>query len=123
MRTKAGWILTVMVGGMLLFSAAGKLMPPSEEMRQGIEHLGISMELISKLGILELVVAALFLIPQTAFFGTILVTGYMGGAIFAHVRVGDLFVPQVVLPVLAWVGYALRHYDAILPLIGFKKTY
>lgn len=123
MRTKMGWILTAMVGGMLLFSAAGKLMPPSEEMRQGIEHLGISMDLIAKLGILEALVALLYLIPQTGFFGTILVTGYMGGAIFAHVRVGDLFVPQVVLPIVAWVGYSLRHYEGVLSLIGVKKTY
>ena len=52
--------------------------------------------------------ASSYAIPQTAVLGTILVTGYMGGTIATHVRVGDNFVIQALIPILAWLGLFLR---------------
>jgi hypothetical protein len=52
-----------------------------------------------------------YLIPQTAVLGAILLTGYLGGAIATHVRVGDpfsnYFMP-ILLAVLLWGGLYLR---------------
>jgi hypothetical protein len=35
-------------------------------------------------------------------------TGYIGGAICAHLRVGDPFLVQIALGVLVWLGLYLR---------------
>jgi hypothetical protein len=40
--------------------------------------------------------------------GAILLTGYIGGAICAHLRVGDPFFFQIVLGVCVWLGLYLR---------------
>ncbi|MGB8423641.1 DoxX family protein, partial [Paraburkholderia sp.] len=65
----------------------------------------------------------LYAIPATAVLGAILVTGYLGGAICAHVRIGELGSPpeiiSLVLGALTWGGLCARNFRirAILPLI------
>lgn len=81
--------------------------------------LGFTADLMTKIGILEVVITLLYLIPQTAFVGAILLTSYLGGAIVAHVRVGEPFLFPVILGVLIWVGVALR-YPAIWKLAQGK---
>ncbi len=44
------------------------------------------------IGIVEVVCTLLFLIPQTAFIGAVLLTAYLGGAVATHVRIGDNFI-------------------------------
>ena len=59
---------------------------------------------------LQLVAIALFLIPQTAVLGAVLLTGYMGGAIASYGRIGEWYPPLVPLTtaLLAWLGLYLR---------------
>jgi hypothetical protein len=47
-------------------------------------------------------------IPQTAVLGAILLTGYLGGAVVSHLRVGDQFVGPIIFGVLLWAGLFLR---------------
>jgi hypothetical protein len=70
------------------------------------------------LGILELICAVIYVIPRTSMLGAILLTGYLGGAIATHVRVGEQFIMPAVLGVLIWGGLYLRDYRlrALLPL-------
>jgi hypothetical protein len=70
------------------------------------------------LGILELVCTVLYAIPRTAVLGAILLTGYLGGAIATHVRIGDDFTPPVIMALLLWGGLYLRdaRLRALLPL-------
>jgi hypothetical protein len=60
----------------------------------------------------------LYLIPQTSVLGAILLTGYLGGAVATHVRIGDQFVPPVLLGALLWLGLYLRdvRLRALIPL-------
>jgi hypothetical protein len=63
------------------------------------------------IGTIEIAVAVLTLIPRTAFLGALLATGYLGGAVVTHLRVGDglfeiLF--PVILGILLGTGLALR---------------
>jgi hypothetical protein len=62
------------------------------------------------LGIVELTCTILYLIPQTAVLGAILLTGYLGGATATHVRIADWgHAPiPVVLGIVIWIGIALR---------------
>lgn len=113
-----GWAISILVGLALLASSIFKFMPPmGAEAEQGLQHIGWRADQLGTLGILELLSAVLYLIPQTAVIGAILVTGYMGGAIATHLRVGDPVVVQVIIPILAWLGIWLREprLRAILP--------
>ena len=93
--------------------------PP--DVAKGFEHLGWPMNLAIALGIVELSCTVLYVIPQTSVLGAILLTGYLGGAVATHVRVGDP-IPNVVTPivlgVLVWLGLFLRdaRLRVLLPL-------
>jgi hypothetical protein len=53
----------------------------------------------------------LYLIPRTAVLGAILLTGYLGGAIATHVRIGGpLFsiIMPVILGAMLWAGLYRR---------------
>jgi hypothetical protein len=64
--------------------------------------------LILKIGVVEVALAILFLIPRTAFLGTVLLTAYLGGAVATHVRIGDAFYFPIVIGILAWIALGLR---------------
>lgn len=108
--TAAKWtgrVLSGLVGLAFLASAIGKFVGGAS-LEDGFAHLGLPMEIQYPLAILELVVAIIYLIPQTAVLGAILLTGYIGGAICTHWRVGDVFIVQIIIGVLIWLGVFLR---------------
>src|SRR5688572_1331711 len=78
------------------------------EVAEGMAHLGMSDSLIVPLAILELACMVIYLIPATSVLGAILLTGYMGGAICSHLRVGDPVFVQAGFGVLVWLGLYLR---------------
>jgi len=88
-----------------------------------LQETGFAMDLTRVVGPIILACAILYAIPATAVLGAILVTGFLGGAICAHVRIGELgSQPELVslaLGALAWGGLYLRdpRIRAILPLI------
>jgi hypothetical protein len=102
---------------MLLFSAGMKLAHPPQ-LDEGFKHLGIPVTQAFGLGVLELTCAVVYLIPRTSIIGAILLTGYLGGAIQAHVRVGDPIYTQIILGIVLWGGLWLRdpRLKALLPL-------
>jgi hypothetical protein len=115
----AAYALSYLPCLMLAFSAAMKFMGGAE-FEKGFAHLGWPLTLAMPLGVLELACTSLYLIPATSVLGAILLTGYLGGAMAAHVRVGDPWVVQLLLGVALWGGLWLR--DARLKaLIPLKK--
>jgi hypothetical protein len=88
-----------------------------------LQETGFAMELTSIVGPIILFCAILYAIPATAVLGAILVTGFLGGAICAHVRIGELGSPPeiicLLLGAMTWGGLYLRNprIRAILPLI------
>lgn len=102
-----GWVLSVLPSALLLLSATMKfLLPPAAV--EGFEQLGWSKDLALGLGIVEVAVVVIYLFPPTAVLGAILITGYLGGAIATHVRVGDVFIMPLLLGIVAWIGLYLR---------------
>ena len=85
---------------------------------EGFKKSGYPEGVLLGLGIVELTCTILYLIPQTAVLGAILLTGYMGGAIATHLRMGEPYAFQIVFGVLIWGGLYLREprLRAILPL-------
>jgi uncharacterized membrane protein YphA (DoxX/SURF4 family) len=110
---------TISAAASLVFvmSAVMKLMG-GPELAQGMEHLQLASPMTIPLAILELSCAIVYLIPQTSVLGAVLLTGYLGGAILTHWRVGDLFVTHIVLGALVWLGIYLREprLKQLLPL-------
>ena len=106
---------------LFLFVDGGmKLVKPAPVVEATV-RLGYSESIIVGLGIVLLTCTVLYLIPGISFLGAILLTGYLGGAVATHVRVGnglfEIFFP-VILAVLLWGGLWLRdeRLRAILPL-------
>jgi hypothetical protein len=116
--TWLGWILGVLPMLFLLFSATMKFMKPKEVV-EGFTHLGWPEHLALPIGIAEAAAVILYLFPRTAVLGAILVTGYMGGAIATHVRLGEPFYLQAGIGVVAWLGLFLRDplVRSLLPLM------
>lgn len=105
---RTGWVLGVLPSLLLLFSATGKFVKP-DGMEESLKPLGWQMGQMTGLGILEAAVVIVYLIPRTSVLGAILITGYMGGAIATHVRVGDHFIfLHIIVGVLVWLGLWLR---------------
>jgi hypothetical protein len=115
--TWAGWILGILPVPLLLFSAAGKFLQPDQVVK-GFEDLGWPLDVAVALGVVELGCVVLYLIPQTAVLGAILLTGYLGGAIATHVRIGEGFIIQSLLGIAFWLGLYLRdpRVRALIPL-------
>lgn len=103
----AGIVLTVLPGLMLLASAAMKL-SGAPEIVEGFTKFGFDPGVIRPIGVVELLATLLFLVPRTSFVGAILITGYMGGAICTHLRVGEPIIIPIALGVVVWIGYGLR---------------
>ena len=117
---KVLWIgrgISVLVSLIFVISAVMKLVGGAE-VKQGMTQLGLPPSMLTPLSILELACAVVYLIPATAVLGAILLTGYIGGAICTHWRVGDLFFIQAALGLFVWLGIYLREerLKALLPV-------
>jgi hypothetical protein len=88
-----------------------------QEVVQGLGHYGWPPEMIVKLAVLESASVLLYLIPRVAVLGAIVLTGFLGGAIATHLRIGESVYIHVVLGLLIWGGLYLREprLRALLP--------
>lgn len=107
----AGIIISALPALFLLLDGAMKLAKPPVVV-EGTIKLGYSESIIFPLGIVLLACTIVYLIPRTAVLGAILLTGYLGGAVATHVRVGDPLFSHTLFPVyfgaLLWLGLFLR---------------
>jgi hypothetical protein len=105
----------------LLFDAVGKLVQPVQVV-EGTTQLGWPASVLTTLGVIQLVCLIAYIVPRTAFLGAILWTGYLGGAIATHLRIGNPLFSHVLFPVyvaaLLWLGLWLRdrRLRALLPV-------
>jgi uncharacterized membrane protein YphA (DoxX/SURF4 family) len=112
-----GRVISGLVAIVFVVSASMKL-KGGPELAEGMAHFGLPEAMVLPLAILELTCVALYLIPSTSVLGAILLTGYMGGAVCTHWRVGDVFIVPILVGVLVWLGLYLREdrLKALLPL-------
>lgn len=116
----AGRIISVLPALMLIFSGVVKLARPAEVVTE-FSRLGYPETVIPGIGIALLAGAVIYLIPRTSVIGAILLTGYLGGAIATHVRIGDPLsnmLGPIIFGALLWAGLYLRdeRLRALLPL-------
>lgn len=113
-----GRVISFLLIPLFIMSAVMKLMMHPKVL-EGTAHMGLPAALVFPLGILELACVVLYLIPPTAVLGAILLTGYLGGAILTHLRIGEPVFTQIGLGVLIWLGIWLRfsRLRQLLPLV------
>jgi hypothetical protein len=112
-----GRAISALPAALFLFSASLKI-TSSPMIVDPLGKAGFSPGLVTAIGVLELACLAIYLVPPTAVLGALLLTGYLGGAVVTHLRVGQPFAMPVVIGVLVWAGLYLRdaRVRAILPL-------
>ena len=112
MQSKAkhitGWVLTALLGLFLIVASGVPKFIDWPGKKEMFDHLGITADLAPILGIIEIAVAILFLIPRASFLGAILVTGYLGGSVWAHLRVGDAWYFPIIIGAVMWIALGLR---------------
>jgi hypothetical protein len=112
-----GYIMSALPVLILLASGVMKVLKPAK-MVEGFVQSGWPESTLVPLGIVELTCTVIFLIPRTSVLGAILLTGYLGGATAASVRIGQPFYFPVIVGVLVWGGLFLRdrRIRALIPL-------
>ncbi len=113
----AGWVVSVLPSLILLMGGGMGIIHP-DAVTKGNEHIGFPDHLSLPLGITVIISVLLYLFPRTAVFGAIMLTGYLGGATAAHVRIEEPFLFPVIFGVVIWAGLVMRDEKvrAVLPL-------
>lgn len=117
---RIGRSISALVVAALLVDGAMQLFEPAK-IAGMMQETGFAMALTPTLGVIMIACGVLYAIPVTAVLGAILMTGFLGGAICAHVRLGEMGSPpeiiSLLLGLMTWGGLYLRkpRIRAILP--------
>ena len=118
----AGRTMSALVVIALVADGAIQVFAPAQ-IASMLRETGFAIELTRVLGPTVLICAILYAVPATSGLGAILVTGFLGGTLCAHVRIGEVGSPPEIISLLlgamAWGGLYARdpRIRAILPLI------
>ena len=118
-----GWVLSVLPALLLLMASSMNILQPPDIVEQTTK-MGYRQSVMLPLGLVTVGCVVLYLVPQTAILGAILLTGYLGGAVDVHVRNGDplvnVFIP-VIVGIVVWLGIYLRE-PRLRRLVPFRCT-
>jgi DoxX-like family len=120
-----GRVLSSLVILFLLFDGAIKLVPwPIVTETMDKMGYGPSESLARSLGLITIVCTALYAVPPTSILGAILLTGYLGGAMASHVRIGSPLFSHtffgLYLGLMVWGGLWLRDKN-LRSLLPFRR--
>ncbi|MGE4047340.1 MAG: DoxX family protein [Acetobacteraceae bacterium] len=117
----AGRVLSLLVV-VALFGVAANMLLAKTTAHAQLAATGFPDSAGALIGITAIVCAGIYAIPQTSVLGAILITGFLGGAICTHFRLGEMGSPpqviSLVLGVIAWGGLYLRFPEvrSLLPI-------
>ena len=107
-----GRILFGLTVAFMLMDSAFKFMPASQPVIDSFMQLGYDPAVAPVIGVLSLTCTVLYAWPRTAAWGALLLTGYLGGAVATHFRVGNPLASHTLFPIyialLAWGGLYFR---------------
>ncbi|MCP9757191.1 DoxX family protein [Lacihabitans sp. CCS-44] len=112
-----GWVLAGLLSFVFVGSGIMKIMGGNAEMAKG---LGGETNMLA-LGILELVMVILFLIPKTGVVGALLMIAYIGGAMAVHLTTGQSIIFLVVIQIVIWLISAFRFPELTQRLFSNEK--
>ena len=117
----AGRVISALGVLALVASASMKLSHKPDVVAMFTGKFGYPESSLLYIGLLELSVVVLYLIPRTSIFGALMCTAYLGGAVATHVRVGDPFIMPMLVAVFLWLGAFLRD-DRVKEIIRPKTV-
>ena len=124
MRKRLGLGLSGLAALFFFLDASGKLLQ-IEPVLKGTAELGWPVSAVVPLGVLLLIGAVLYVIPKTAVVGAIYLTGFLGGAIATHYRVGSPLLTHVLfgayVAAIMWAGLILR-FPSLLAFLGLPSA-
>ena len=110
-QRRTAYVLTTLAALFLALDTVMKLLRLAPAV-EGTVALGYPEHTVAVIGAIELVCLVLYLVPQTSVFGAVVMTGYLGGAIATHVRVGNPLLTHTLFPIyvaaMIWGGLYLR---------------
>jgi len=117
---QTGRLISGLAVAFLIVDSVGKLLRVRPVI-EGTRQLGYSPEVVFGLGLTLLCCVLVYLAPPTSVLGAVLLTGYLGGAVATHVRIGSPLFTHILFPIyiaaLLWGGAILRdaRLRALLP--------
>ena len=117
---RTGRLISGLAVAFLIFDSVCKLLRV-QPVVDGTRQLGYSPDVVFGLGVTLLGCVLVYLAPPTSALGAVLLTGYLGGAVATHVRVGSPLLTHILFPIyvaaLLWGGAILRdaRLRALLP--------
>jgi hypothetical protein len=121
---RIGYALTGVAALFLAMDTVMKLLQLAPAV-EGTTALGYPAGIVFLIGAIELVCLLLYLAPPTSVLGAVLMTGYLGGAIATHVRVGSPLPSHTLFPIyvalFVWGGLYLRE-PSLRALLPLRKT-
>lgn len=119
-----GRALSGLVTAFLIFDAVIHLLHPAP-VAEAFLKLHLSLGLAVDLGVIELVCIALYVVPRTAVFGAILLTGYLGGAIAIQLTTSNSLFGEILFPVyvaaVLWGGLYMRD-EQLRSLVPWRRS-
>src|SRR5258706_10986417 len=118
-----GRLLSFVVVAQLLSSAWFRATHHANAVTEIVTGYGYPESAIVRIVIAECALVVLYLIPQTSVLAAVVLTGYLGGAVATHLRIGDTAraaIPLVV-GILAWSGLFFR-VNPIRQLFPFRRS-
>jgi hypothetical protein len=110
-RLWTGRVISGFAIAFLIFDTVIKLLRLGPAM-EGTTQLGYPASAVMVIGIIEAVCLAAYAFPRTAVLGAVLLTGYLGGAVATHLRIGSPLPSHTLFPLyvaaLIWGGLYLR---------------
>jgi hypothetical protein len=113
-----GRVLSTLIVLFMLMDGVMKIVKP-EPVVKGTMEMGYPESAIVPIGVAALAGAILYMIPQTAVLGAIVLTGFFGGAVASHVRVQDSwYFFAIAFGIITWLGLYFRdaRVRALIPL-------
>ena len=114
--TRVGYALSAAVILVLLRSAWLKVSADPEIVQLFVEQWGFPASSPTGIGWLEFACVLVYAVPRTSTLGAVLLTGFFGGAVVTHLRIGEPFWIPLVVAAVAWGGLYLRD-EAIRDLV------
>lgn len=121
------WIGRALTGSFALFMLVASIGPKligAKVAQDSLSSLGWPPGYVLLIGLIELACLALYLVPRTSILGAVLMMALLGGAMAAHMRVGNPLLSHVLfsayLALFMWGGLWLREPSlrALFPLRG-----
>jgi hypothetical protein len=111
-----GWVITGLISALFLFSAFGKL-TGNQEVVDGFAKMNLSKHLFN-IGIVELLCVVLFIIPRTGIIGGMMLIGYLGGTILAHLQGGLPIYMNIFFGIMIGIAILIRNPETGKSLFG-----